>query len=141
MPPDPARPSTSEAPGSPPRPVVPAPPRSLARSRRGRRWRTGAAIGGGLIATGLLAAIAWSELHPAALAEAEAAYHRNRLDTALRAAEGHLARRPSSRSAARLVARCLSRLGRPDQAELYYRKAAPLDLEDQHVRAYALVVN
>ena len=98
------------------------------------------AIGVGLIATGLLAAIAWSEYHPAALAEAEAAYRRNRLDLALRLAEGHLARRPSSRSAALLAARCLSRLGRPDEAEPHYRQAAPLDREDQHVRAFALVV-
>jgi tetratricopeptide (TPR) repeat protein len=102
-----------------------------------RRW---AALGGGLIATGLLAALAWSEFHPAALAEAEAAYRRNKLETALHLAEGHLARRPFSRSAALLAARCLSRLGRPDQAEPYYQKAAPLDYQDEHIRAFALVL-
>jgi tetratricopeptide (TPR) repeat protein len=35
----------------------------------------------------------------------------------------------------------LSRLGRLEQAEAYYHKAAPLDLVDRHIRAYALVVN
>jgi tetratricopeptide (TPR) repeat protein len=133
MPPDPTRPATLEAPGSPPSPSAPiAPPRT------GRRW---AAIAGGLVAAGLLAAFAWSELHPAALAAAEAAYRRNDLPAALRLAEGHLARRPFSRQAALLAARCLSRLGRPDEAEPYYQKAGSLALEDRHIRAYALVLN
>ena len=43
--------------------------------------------------------------------------------------------------AALLAAQCLSRLGRPDQAEPYYQQAGPLDLEDRHIRAYALVVS
>ena len=94
----------------------------------------------GLIAAGLLVAFAWSELHPADLAEAEAAYRRNDLESALRIAKG-TSRRPFSRQAALLAARCLSRLGRPDEAEPYYRKADPLDLEDLHIRAYALVLN
>ena len=44
-------------------------------------------------------------------------------------------------TAALVAARCLSRLGRPDQAEAHYQKAAPLDLEDLHIRALGLVVN
>jgi tetratricopeptide (TPR) repeat protein len=141
MPPDPTRRLTLEAPGSPPRPAAPAPARGVESPRRGWRWRRRAAIVGGLLATGLLAAWAWSELHPAALAAAEASYRRHDLKAALRLCEAHLARRPSSRSAARLAARCLSQLGRPDQAEAYYEKAAPLELEDRHIRALALVVN
>jgi tetratricopeptide (TPR) repeat protein len=120
-----------------------APPlsaRGAASSRRGRRWRRRAAITFGLIVSGSLAAVVWSELHPADLARAEAAYGRNHLGAALRLAEGHLARRPSSRHAALLAARCLSRLGRPDAAEAFYRKAGPLDVEDLHVRAFALVL-
>ena len=31
-------------------------------------------------------------------------------------------------------------MGRPDEAEEFYRKATPLDLEDLHIRAYALVL-
>jgi tetratricopeptide (TPR) repeat protein len=136
----PSRGSALEDPGSPSEPAIPAPARRAAPARRGRRWRRGAAIACGLIVAGSLAAIAWSELHPADLDRAEAAYRRNRLEAALGAAEGHLARRPSSRRAALLAARCLSRLGRPDQAEDFYRKAGPLDVEDLHIRAYALVL-
>ena len=40
-----------------------------------------------------------------------------------------------------LAARCLSRLGQLDQAEPLFQKAVPLDLEDQHIRAFGLVVN
>jgi tetratricopeptide (TPR) repeat protein len=120
--------------------MAPAPASGGSRSRRGRRWRWPAAIAFGLIAGGSLAAVVWSELHPADLARAEAAYGRNHLGAALRIAEGHLARRPSSRRAAILAARCLSRLGRPDEAEVHYRKAGPLEVEDLHVRAFALVL-
>jgi tetratricopeptide (TPR) repeat protein len=93
------------------------------------------------MAAGLLAALGWSEYHPADLDRAESAYRRHDLGAALRIAEAHFARRPFSRSAAILAARCLSRLGYPDQAETSYQKAAPLDLEDQHTRACALVLN
>src|SRR5262249_45750585 len=105
-------------------------------SRRGRR----AAILCGVIAAGLSVAIAWSELHPRALALADAAYRRNNLEASLRLAKGHLARRPFSRHAALVVPGCFSGLGRPDEAEPYYRKAGTLNVEDQHTRAYALVL-
>ena len=98
-------------------------------------------IAGGLVTAGLLAAFAWSEFHPEALAQAEAAYRRNNLAAALQIAEGHLEHRPFSRSAALVAGRCLSRLSRPDEAEPYYQRAGSLNLEDRHIRAYALVVN
>jgi tetratricopeptide (TPR) repeat protein len=139
MPPHVSPPLTLMAAGLLPRPAMPASPRGLARG--GRWWRRWVAIAFGLVAAGLLAVFAWSELHPADLARAEAAYQRNDLRTALRTAEGYLARRPFSRHAALLVARCLSRLGQPDQAETYYQKAGRLDVEDLHIRAYALVLN
>ncbi len=50
-------------------------------------------------------------------------------------------RRPSSRQAALMAARCLSRLGQPDRAETHYKKAGHLDFEDLHIRAFGLVVN
>ena len=135
MPPDPSAPPAVDASG---------PPRGRPPDRRDgtprRRWRRRLAIACGLIAAGLIAAFAWSELHPTALAEADAAYRRNDLEAALRLAEGHLSRRPFSRHATLLAARCLSRLDRPDQAEPYYQKAGPLDLEDRHIRAMALVL-
>jgi len=98
-------------------------------------------IAGGFLAAGLLAAFAWSEVYPAALAQAREAYRRNNLQAALKIALGHLERRPYSRSAAVLAARCLSRLGQPDQAEPLYQKAGSLDHEDRHIRAYALVLS
>ena len=104
------------------------------------RWRRRAAMASVLIVIGLLAALARSEFYPADLAEAEASYRRDDLRTALRLAEGHL-RRPFNRQAAVLAARCLSRLGQPDQAETHYQKAGHLDFEDQHIRAFGLVVN
>jgi tetratricopeptide (TPR) repeat protein len=140
MTPDPSRRSTREATGLPPRRAVPAPSPSRRTAPARRRWRW-VTIAGGLIAAGLLAAFAWTEFHPTALAEAESAYRRNNPEAALNIAVGHLARRPFSRHAALLAARCFSRLGRPDEAEPYYVKAGPLALEDRHIRAYALVVN
>jgi tetratricopeptide (TPR) repeat protein len=94
-----------------------------------------------IAAAGLAGALAWSELHPRALEQAEAAYRRNDLAPALRLAQGHLERRPGSRRANLLAARCLSRLGKPLEAESLYQKALPLDNEDSHIRAYAFVVN
>ena len=79
--------------------------RRRGRTRAGRRrWRRRAAIAFGVIVIGSLAAVVWSELYPADLARAEAAYRRNHLRAALRVAEGRLARRPSSRHAALLAA-------------------------------------
>jgi tetratricopeptide (TPR) repeat protein len=145
MPRKPYRRSAHQRPGSRPapatsEPATSAPGPAAAPARRGRRWRRIAAIALGLVVTGSLAAVVWSEFHPAELARAEAAYGRNHLGTALRIADGYLARRPSNRHAALLAARCLSRLGRPDEAEEFYRKAAPLDVDDLHIRAYALVL-
>jgi tetratricopeptide (TPR) repeat protein len=105
-------------------------------ARRRRRW---VAVVGAAIAAGLVAVIAWRALCPQALAEAEAAYRANQLEAALGKAQGHLAHWPFSRAAALVAARCLSRLDRPDEAEPYYRKAGRLDLQDRHLRAYALV--
>jgi tetratricopeptide (TPR) repeat protein len=98
-------------------------------------------IGCGLLATGVLALIAGSEIHPKELVDAEAAYRQNDLKKALRLAKAYQGRRPSNRHAASLAAKCLSRLGWPDQAEIDYERALPLEIEDLHVRAYAFVIN
>jgi tetratricopeptide (TPR) repeat protein len=142
MPTDPAPAMSLGVSESRPGPDARTPRHSTAPSRRrGRRWRRPFAIAAGLIVALLLGAFAWSELYPTALAQADAAYGRNDLETTLRIAKAHLARRPFSRRAALLAARSLSRLGRPDQAEPYYQQAGSLDFEDRHIRAYALVVN
>jgi tetratricopeptide (TPR) repeat protein len=116
-------------------------PRTARSARRRRRWRNGPVIASGVIVASLLSAIIWCEYYPAALAQAEEAYRSNRLEVALQISLGHLKRRPTSRFASLLAARCLSRLGRPDQAEAWYAKAGALDLEDLHIRAYALVLS
>ncbi len=137
MPRDPSPPLTLEVSES----LAGAGARTGRRATAPARWRRRVAIASGLIVAGLLVAFAWFEFYPKALADADAAYRRNDLKTTLNIAKGHLVRRPFSRYAALLAARCLSRLSRPDEAEPYYQRAGSLNLEDRHIRAYALVVN
>jgi tetratricopeptide (TPR) repeat protein len=82
---------------------------------------------------------AWNVTRSEALAEAERAYARVELVECLQHALDHLERRPWSRDAALLAARCLSRLDYADQAEPYYGRAGRLSLQDQQIRAYGLV--
>jgi tetratricopeptide (TPR) repeat protein len=84
-------------------------------------------------------ATAWNLTRSEALAEAERAYARGDLVGCLQYALEHLGRRPWSREAALLAARCLSRRDFAEQAEPYYRRAGRLSLNDQQVRAYFLV--
>jgi tetratricopeptide (TPR) repeat protein len=87
----------------------------------------------------LSALTAWNVTRSEALEEARRADARGDLVHALQGALDHLGRRPWSRDAARLAARCFSRLDRADDAEPYYRRAGELSLDDLHVRAYGLV--
>jgi tetratricopeptide (TPR) repeat protein len=136
----PSRSPTIRGPASSLAPAASSPMRATAGTLwRGRSW-WGLAIACGVIALGVMAAVVWTERHPGDLAEADAAYRRNELAKAFRLADAHLTRRPSSRVASLLAARCLSRLGRPDRAEEFYQRALPLDVEDLHLRAYALVL-
>jgi tetratricopeptide (TPR) repeat protein len=96
-------------------------------------------IGRGLIVAGLVGLTAWRAARPEALVEAEAAYARSDLVTALRRACDRLDSWPPSPRAARVAALSLSRLDFADLAEPYYRRAGPLDLVDLHHRAYGLV--
>ena len=141
MRPDLSRTSTCEVTGSHRGQKEDLPPCSPVKSLSNRRLGIGAGIALGLIGIGLAAVIARSEFYPPDLAQAEAAYRRNDLQACLRLAESHLARRPSHRQASVLAARCLSRLGQPDRAEALYQQAGDLSLEDQHVRAFGLLVN
>ena len=94
-----------------------------------------------LTSTVLLLSIvtAWNLTRSEALAEAERAYARGDLVGGLQQALDYLERRPWSRAATLLAARCLSRLDYADQAEAYYRRAGRLSLNDQQIRAYGLV--
>jgi tetratricopeptide (TPR) repeat protein len=84
-------------------------------------------------------ATAWNVTRSEALAKAEQAYARVDLPGCLQHALDHLQRRPWSRQAALLAARCLSRLDYADQAEPYYRRAGRLSANDQQIRAYFLL--
>jgi tetratricopeptide (TPR) repeat protein len=91
------------------------------------------------VVAGLVALTAWRASRPEAVAEAEAAYARSDLVSALRRACDRLDRWPSSPRAARVAALCLSRLDFAEAADPYYRLASPLSLDDLHHRAYGLV--
>jgi hypothetical protein len=83
MPPEPSPPLAVKLAESLPSADVRTRRRGTGARRRGPRWRRRLAIAAGLIAAGVLAAFAWSEYYPRALAEADAAYRRNDLETTL----------------------------------------------------------
>ena len=73
-----------------------------------------------------------------ALVEAVELEARGDYPSALRSSTEHLLRRPWSRQAAGVAARCLSRLDFAEAAEPYYRRAGPLSVADLRYRAYGL---
>lgn len=88
---------------------------------------------------GLAALTAWNVTDSDALTRSRQAYARGDVTASLKQALEHLDRRPWSRDAALMAARCLSRLDYADAAEPYYQKAGTLGLDDLQVRAFALV--
>jgi tetratricopeptide (TPR) repeat protein len=109
----------------------------LIRVHNHRRRRGALAFVAALIA--LAIATAWNVTRSEALTEAQRAYARVDLPGCLHHALDHLSRRPWSREAALLAARCLSRLNYADEAEPYYRRAGRLSIADQQIRAYGIV--
>jgi tetratricopeptide (TPR) repeat protein len=98
----------------------------------------------GLVAVAVLALTGWSWHRSESLAAREAgrariAYARGDLPEALAWVLARLDRRPGDREAAKMAAKCLSRLDFADAAEPYYRLAGALSVEEQHVRALGLV--
>ncbi|MFO0890859.1 MAG: tetratricopeptide repeat protein [Isosphaeraceae bacterium] len=104
------------------------------RNRTGRRL-----LALGLPLMALVALTGWNVTSSDALDQAQQAYVRGDLVGSLRRALDHLHRRPWSRQAALLAARCFSRLDYPELAEPYYRRSGPLSLDDLQVRAFGLV--
>jgi hypothetical protein len=96
--------------------------------------RSGAFLAYLVLLIGLLALTAWNVTRSEALTQARLFYTRGELPTCLLYALDHLQRRPWSREAALLVARCLSRLDFADAAEPYYKRAGELDLNDLQTR-------
>ncbi len=117
--------------------VRPTTPDDLPTPGRRRAWPRAAA--GGLLLVGLAGLTAWHATYSAALGTAAEAEARGDILAALRGALEHLDRRPWSRDAARVAARCLSRLDFAERAEPYYLRAGDLSIEDRHYRAYGLV--
>ena len=111
-----------------------APP--LPPSRRGRGIARGFVQGTVLIGLAWLTVVDATTSRP--LREASEAEGRGEYPAATRAAIEHLARRPWSGEAARIVARCLSRLDFARRAEPYYARGVPLSVEDLRYRAYGL---
>jgi tetratricopeptide (TPR) repeat protein len=108
-------------------------------TRRDLARLAGKATASGLAAALLAALTVWNVTRSDALGEAQSAYTRGDVVGCLRRAREHLARRPWSRAAALLAARCLSQLDYPDEAEPYYQRAGRLSLDDLQVRAYGIV--
>jgi tetratricopeptide (TPR) repeat protein len=108
-----------------------------ARPSSPRRWA--ALLGRLLLLIGLLALTGWNVTRSNGLDQARQAYARGDLVSCLQRTLAHLSRRPWSREAALLAARCLSRLDFPDSAESYYHRAGPRSLDDLQIRAFGLV--
>jgi tetratricopeptide (TPR) repeat protein len=111
---------------------------SLVASCLFRLRRSATLLGGLVLLIGLSALTVWTVTRSAALAQSRQAYARGELVSCLEHALDHLQRRPWSREAALLAARCLSRLDYASQAEVYYRRAGRLSLSDSQIRAYGL---
>jgi len=116
--------------------TVPPPHRPIPTARR--NWFRKVLIWSAFL-TGLTGLSAWNATRSEALGEARISEERGDFVTALRQSLDHLDRRPWSREAGRLAARCLSRLDFPDKAEPFYRGAGGLTLDDLHYRAYGFV--
>jgi tetratricopeptide (TPR) repeat protein len=113
-----------------------AAPAGVRPSGQRRIGRLGAA---GVVLLALLMAAGWIATRFDPLGRARDDYGRRRHAAALKAALGHLRWFPGDSSAALMAARCLTRLGRPVEAEAYYRRAGSLGPEDLHARAFGLV--
>ena len=119
-------------------------PRTLDLPRPGHSARPpGRASAGGLVVgVALLLGLGWLTFWQAtnskALEASKLAEARGDYPAALVSATDHLARRPWSREASRIAARCLSRLDFADQAEPFYRAGGDLTVEDLRYRAYGL---
>ena len=119
-------------------PSPPPPPRPAVAPRPVRRR----GLGGLVVEAAAMAGLAWLTYANATasrpLGEAVEAEARGDDPAALRAATEHLDRRPWGREAARIAARCLSRLDFAERAEPYYERAHDLSVDDLRLRAYGL---
>ena len=94
----------------------------------------------GVLTVVSLAVSAWLATRFDPLGRARRAYEARDYRTPLLAARDYLKRRPADRRAVLMAARCLTRMGQKSQAEEFYRRCGPLELNDLQDRAYGLVL-
>jgi tetratricopeptide (TPR) repeat protein len=95
----------------------------------------------GFLLSSVIGLTFWHGLLTPCRLDAQAAYAKGDVLTALRRALDHLARHPSDPDAARIAGRCLSHLIYADQAETYYeiaQRQGHLSVDDLQVRALGL---
>ena len=80
----------------------------------------------------------WLVIRMDPLGQARNAYLSGDYRGALRAAEDDLRRWPGNREAGLMAARCLSRLGRHQEAEVYYNRSGPIGLDELQVHIFRL---
>jgi tetratricopeptide (TPR) repeat protein len=88
----------------------------------------------------VLGPTAWYAARFDPIGRAAADFDRRQYRSALRSAQDYLSWSPNDRRASLMAARCLTRLGRPAEAEDHYRKAGPLEDDDAQARAFGLVI-
>ena len=115
------------------RPTRVAPERQ---STLGRRVKCGAIAG---VVVVILSAVAWFGARFDPLGTAHAAYKRGEYRTSLRAAKARLAFFHRDQAASLMAARCLTRLGHAAEAEAFYDRSEPLEIDDLRARAEGLV--
>ena len=92
-----------------------------------------------IVALTTLGGVAWFFTHFDPLGRARTAYERHQYRTALRAARDYLNFFHDDPNASLMAARCLTRLGKAAEAEVFYQRAGPLESDDMHDRAEGLV--
>ncbi len=92
-----------------------------------------------IVALTTLGGAAWFFTHFDPLGRARTAYERHQYRTALRAARDYLNVFHGDPNASLMAARCLTRLGKAAEAEVFYQRAGPLESDDMHDRAEGLL--
>ena len=102
-----------------------------------RRRVIGGAIAGVVLV--ILSAAVWFGGRFDPLGAVHAAYDRGEYRTSLRAAKAHLAYFHKDQRASLMAVRCLTRLGHAAEAEEFYDRSEPLEIDDLRARAESLV--
>ena len=117
-------------------------PRTTCFRARGSSWFPWSNLVGAsavVFALAILSAGAWFGTRFDPLGRARAAFEQRQYRVALRAAKDHLKVFRGDQGASLMAARCLTRLGQPIEAEEFYQRAGPLEIDDMQNRAEGLV--